>query len=179
MMNRREALAAAIALVGGAVSMSMPLPAKAYEGTREPVGRFFTTPEMALLAEVAAIMIPATGTPGAREANVHGVVDGLMVDWALPATSRQFRDMLAAIDRRGPRPFLALPPAERAGLLAAIDAAAFRSETADPGWRRLKQLIWYAYFTSQGADPDYVAVPGDYRGDLSGPEYRRLVAERR
>lgn len=179
MMNRRQAMLAAIALVGGAATA--PLPAWAYVGTKGPVGRFFTAAEMALLTEVAEIMIPATDTPGARQANVHGVVDGLMVDWALPSTQAQFRATLTAIDRRGPRPFLALPAAERAGLLTAIDAAAFMgsNSTAGQGWRRLKQLIWYAYFTSQGADPDYVAVPGDYRGDLSGPEYRRLVEERR
>jgi hypothetical protein len=126
-------------------------------------------------------MIPATDTPGARAANVQGVVDGLMLDWALPATREQFRATLAAINQRGPRPFLSLPAAERAGLLAAFDAAAFMGGKgpADQGWRRLKQLIWYAYFTSEGADPDYVAVPGDYRGDLSGPEYRHMVEERR
>lgn len=177
MMNRREAMLAAIALVGGAATA--PLPAWAYAGTTGPVGRFFTEAEMALLAEVAEIMIPATDTPGASAVNVHGVVDGLMLDWALPATRAQFRATLATIDQRGSRPFLRLPAAERAGLLAAIDAAAFMNDAAGQGWRRLKQLIWYAYFTSQGADPDYVAVPGDYRGDLSKAEYRRLVEERR
>ncbi|MFV3128443.1 gluconate 2-dehydrogenase subunit 3 family protein [Niveispirillum sp. KHB5.9] len=177
-MNRRQALLAAIALVGGAATV--PLPAWAYEGTKGPVGRFFSGPEMALLAEVAEIMIPATDTPGARDANVHGVVDGLMVDWAEPQTQAQFRAVLAGIDGKGPRPFLALAPAERAALLTGIDIAAFSGKRPeDQGWRRLKQLIWYAYFTSQGADPDYVAVPGDYRGDLSKAEYRHLVEERR
>ncbi|MBJ7417548.1 MAG: gluconate 2-dehydrogenase subunit 3 family protein [Niveispirillum sp.] len=87
-MNRRQALLAAITLLGGTF-LDGALPVWAYEGTRgakgQP-GRFFNASEMALLADVAEIMIPATDTPGAMAANVHGVVDGLMLDWAVPAT---------------------------------------------------------------------------------------------
>lgn len=184
MMNRREALAAAIRLVGGALALAA-VPAGAYEGTQVPdgaAGRFFTGPEMALLATVADIMIPPTVTPGARAANVHGVIDGLMLDWAQPVTRAQFREALTGIDRRaGPGGFLSYPPAGRAGLLATIDHAAFADggPSAALPYRRLKQLVYYAYFTSQGADPDYVAVPGAYHGDLSLADYRRLVEEHR
>lgn len=175
-MDRRQALWAAIRLVGGMVALHT-LPAGAYEGTVVPpgvAGRFFTAGEMALLAAVATIMIPATDTPSAGEVNVHGVIDGLMVDWAAPATQAQFRAVLAAIDKVG---FTALGPKAQADWLARRDAQAFAAD--DPDYRRLKQLIFYAYFTAAGADPDYVRIPGAYHGDLSLAEYRHLVAERR
>ncbi|MFV3076153.1 gluconate 2-dehydrogenase subunit 3 family protein [Niveispirillum fermenti] len=184
MMNRREALAGAIRLVGGSLLLAA-VPAGAYDGTQVPdgaAGRFFTGPEMALLAELADIMIPPTGTPGARAANVHGVMDALMLDWASPATQAQFRAALAGIDRQaGADGFLSRPAAGRATLLAGIDHAAFAADAlpATQPYRRLKQLVYYAYFTSQGADPDYVAVPGAYHGDLSQADYRRLVEEHR
>lgn len=182
-MNRRDALLAAIGLVGGIAALTT-LPAGAYVGTTAPdgaAGRFFTAREMALLAMVAEIMIPATDTPGGRAANVHGVIDGLMLDWALPATRAQFRTALSAIDdKAGPAGLPSRPAAERAALLTGIDIAAFQGQGPEhQAYRRLKQLIWYAYFTSQGADPDYVAVPGGYYGDLSRDQHRRLVGERR
>lgn len=178
-MNRRQALLAAITLLGGIV-LDGPPPVWAYEGTRaargQP-GRFFNAREMALLTDVAEIMIPATDTPGATAANVPGVIDGLMLDWAVPATRMQFRQALADIDAKAaPHGFMDRPPAERAALLTGIDIAAFQGQgPADQAYRRLKQLIWYAYFTSEGADPDYVAVPGQYRGDLTRGEMKQLV----
>lgn len=182
MMNRREALLGAIALVGGSVLTAAGLPVGAYTGTRVSpgaAGRFFTAPEMASLAAVADTMIPATTTPGALDANVHGVVDGLMLDWALPATQAQFRAALADIDRQaGPAPFPALSATQRLSLLTRIDAEAFAGQGPAPlAYRRLKQLIYLAYFTSDGADPDYVRVPGAYHGDLSWAQLRDLVRE--
>lgn len=179
-MDRRQALLAAISLVGGMVALHA-LPAGAYEGTDvKPgaAGRFFTAGEMALLAAVATTMIPVSDTPGAAEVNVHGVIDGLMVDWAVPATQVQFRAALAAIDKAaGSSGFTALNPKVQTDLLTRLDTQAFAGD--DPGYRRLKQLIFYAYFTAAGADPDYVRIPGAYHGDLSLAEYRHLVAERR
>lgn len=182
-MDRRQALLAAIALVGGAV-VDGAVPTWAYSGT--PVapgapGRFFDAREMGMLAAVAAIMIPATATPGAQAVNVPGVVDGLMLDWASAATRAQLRQVLADIDAKvAPRGFLAHPPTEQAALLFGLDVAAFKDKSrTGEGFRRLKQLIWYAYFTSEGADPDYVPVPGQYRGDLSRAELDQLLAEAR
>lgn len=179
-MDRRQALFAAIRLVGGGVALGA-LPASAYEGTIAApgaAGHFFTAGEMALLAAVATTVIPATDTPSAGEVNVQGVIDGLMVDWAVPATRAQFRAALAAIDKAaGGNGFTALDPTAQADWLARWDAQAFAGD--DPDYRRLKQLIFYAYFTAEGADPDYVRIPGAYHGDLSLAEYRHLVAERR
>ncbi len=180
-MNRREALLGAIALVGGSVASSA-LPAGAYIGTIVPAGgagRLFTATEMATLAAVAETMLPATTTPGAMAANVHGVIDGLMLDWALPATQAQFRAALATIDRlAGETAFCGLAVAERLTVLTRHDTDAFKGQgPAYLAYRRLKQLIFLAYFTSQGADPDYVLVPGAYHGDLSQAQLRDLVRE--
>lgn len=180
-MNRREALLGAIILVGGPL-LSVALPAGAYSGTVVPAGtagRFFTASEMASLAAVAETMIPATTTPGAMDANVHGVIDGLMLDWALPSSQAQFRAALAHIDRTaGPAGFPGLMVAERLTLLTRIDTDAFLGQGPEhQAYRRLKQLIYLAYFTSKGADPDYVLVPGAYHGDLSQAQLRDLVRE--
>lgn len=183
MIDRRSALLAAIRLVGGMVTLAS-LPAGAYTGTQAApggAGRFFTADELRLLADVAEMMIPATDTPGARAANVQGVIDGLMVDWAVPETQATIHTALADIDRAaGAGGLSALSPADALSFLTLYDARAFadRALPASAPYRLLKRLIFHAYFTSEGADPDYVAVPGTYRGDIDLTEYRQLVAER-
>lgn len=184
MIDRRSALLAAIRLVGGMVTLAS-LPAGAYTGTQAApghAGRFFTADELSLLADVAEIMIPATDTLGARAANVQGVIDGLMVDWAVPETQAAIRTALSDIDRAaGAGGLSALSPNDALSLLTLYDARAFadRALPTSVPFRQLKRLIFHAYFTSEGADPDYVAVPGAYRGDIDLTEYRHLVAERR
>ncbi len=147
-------------------------------------GQFFTASELTRLNDVAEIMIPRTDTPGAADAEVAAVVDGLMLTWAIEPTRQQFRDMLAAFDAKAKSDFgkdyEKLLPEERLTLVEAIDTAAF-SETPPESaedYKRLKDLVFRVFYTSEEASADHVPIPGGYYGNLTLEEYEALMDER-
>jgi hypothetical protein len=180
--TRREALQWSLGALGaglilGAGSQGLTsTPEPAHPERRAARGVFFGAEELALLGEVAEIMIPATDTPGARAANVHGFLDHLMAEWALPQTQAQMRALLGEIDvvakaRFGVR-FLSLEPEQKFQLISALDAAAFAPEPPAPGqiqrthaFARFKGLIFLGYYHSEiGATQElqFQLVPGRY-----------------
>lgn len=183
--TRREALQAIILAIGGAGA------AAAFAGcanepertqvVRGAAGRFFSAGEMAILSDVAEIMIPETETPGANAANVHGFVDGMMADWASTATKGQLKLALALFDDlgggSGAGRFLSLPLKSRIERVSSIDATCFAApDTPDSkAYQRLKWLVFEGYWTSKEANPDYRLHPGVYKGDLTWNEYRALL----
>lgn len=183
--TRREALQAIILAIGGAGA------ATAFAGcASDPertlvmngsAGRFFSAGEMAILSEVAEIMIPETDTPGANAANVHGFVDGMMADWASIATKDQFRRALALFgnvaDGSGAGRFMSLPLASRIERVSRVDATSFAEPDTEGAkdYQRLKWLVFEGYWTSKQASPDYRLNPGVYKGDLTWSAYRALL----
>ena len=166
-LDRRALLRSAIMLVGGAVAAK---PAMALVQAAAAAPRFFTAEEFALLDEVAAIMIPKTDTPGAREAGVPGYVDALMSDWAAPVTAQKIRDVLGRIDAAAQSgfggPLLALPAERRFAAVEAFDAEAMAS---DREYRRLKELVLLTYYLSEvGATQElrYELVPGAWEASI-------------
>lgn len=183
--TRREALQAIVLAIGGA-SAAAAFAGCASEPERTQVtmgsaGRFFSAGEMAILSDVAEIMIPETETLGASAANVHGFVDGMMADWASAATKDQFRRALALFDDFAGGPdagrYLALPLKSRIERVSSVDATCFSSpNTPDAkAYQRLKWLVFEGYWTSKEANPDYRLNPGVYRGDLTETEYRAML----
>lgn len=147
-------------------------------------GQFFTANELTILADVSEIMIPKTETPGAIDAQVASVVDALMLTWANEGTRQQFRDELAAYNTRSQtsygKDYLKLSKEERTALLVEVDKEAFSEEPFEgaEGYRRVKYLVFRAYYTSESGSADHVPVPGGYYGDLTLAEYNELMAER-
>jgi hypothetical protein len=132
-------------------------------------------PRAAMLEALVDTILPATDTPGAREARVHVFVDLALRDCYTAAEQKLFRGGLEALAAecatRHRRPFEACSPGERQALLAPLDAASYAPDTGARGSfiRILKDLTLVGFFTSRvGATQAlaYEAVPGGFHGCL-------------
>ncbi|MEL7541794.1 MAG: gluconate 2-dehydrogenase subunit 3 family protein [Pseudomonadota bacterium] len=152
----------------------------------EPFFSFFTPADAAILLSVAEAMIPTTDTVGARETHAVLYLDQLMLTWASAASQtaivlavRRFDELALA---QAGAPYLDLAEDARIALVSELDAASFGAERdTDPAaaYRLLKRLIFHIHYSSEAANPDFVLIPGQYRGDLSEQEYTALVEENR
>ncbi|WP_342807884.1 gluconate 2-dehydrogenase subunit 3 family protein [Alteromonas sp. M12] len=139
-------------------------------------GQFFDADALTVLSDVAEIMIPKTDTPGATDANVASVLDGLMVTWAGSKTKQQYTSIIQQIKviakatYQGAYHQLSLQ--QRQQLITELDKTAFVNQETDlsASYRHLKEMIFHVYYTSEHANPDFVLIPGGYRGDLSKTE---------
>ena len=147
---------------------------------------FFARAEAAILLDIADLMIPKTETVGAADTDTALYLDQLMQNWASEESQRA---ILAAVQRfdelamaQTNTAYLDLEKAERSALITEVDANSFDSEKDTEGavaYRLLKRLVFHIHYSSEAANPDFVLVPGQYRGDLSEREYRALVDETR
>jgi hypothetical protein len=130
-------------------------------------GRFYSEQEMALVSRVSDLIIPRTDTPGALDANVPGLLDGLMAEWANAETQSGHHQMLAQLgselDSRVGGEFATSTASTAESALQDLDAAAFLIRDGYAGYRNFKVLISQAYFSTQeGAlqEQGWVAAPG-------------------
>ncbi len=117
-------------------------------------------------------MLPATDTPGAREAGVPAFIDAMMANWASPGTRLQLANVLDAVDARARiqsgDAFLRLSQDASAKFVAAYDADAYAD--GDAAWRRFKELVFTGYYLSEvGATKElrYIQVPGAWHSDIA------------
>ena len=141
-VDRRALLKSAILLVGGSLA---GLPATALAQAPE-TQRFFTPQQLAVIDEVAEIIIPRTDTPGARDAGVGLALDSLMANWASAERGSEFRALAEDMDSEADG-LLALPPERRIEAVRAYDAEAFKKE--DATYRRFKELVLTLYYLSE------------------------------
>ncbi len=159
MLNRRELLRHAVALVGGAALGSASFELFANESTG---GRFFNDTQYGLLQEVIDLIIPRTDTPGAVDAGVPAAFDSLMKNWASQERRRQFGAILEQIDqaaRDAGGAFMSLERNRRVEVLAAFDKA----KAADKAYKKFKELVLTLYYSSEaGATQElrYEHTPG-------------------
>lgn len=181
LMNRREALAAASAVLGGAIIGSHAFLAGCTppEPTAEPFVGLLGDSDVALLDEVADTILPATASsPGAKTARVGEFINVMVTDCYSPGEQRIFRAGLhrltaSALERYG-REFVELAPEERhAFLLALEDESRSYDETRSPAepeihyYSMIRQLSVWGYFSSEVGSTQarrYVGVPGRYEG---------------
>lgn len=139
-------------------------------------GQFFTADELTILADVAELMIPRTATPGATDAQVAPVIDGMMVSWAGDGTKKQFRNCVHQINDLARSSYASsyevLPFAKRQTLIQQLDKTAFENKATEhsANYRRLKEIVFHVFYSSKEANPDYRLIPGGYRGCLSKEE---------
>jgi hypothetical protein len=169
-LTRRSALGAAIALVTGV--------AVGPGGCSGPLKTgFFSAAEMNVLEPLCETILPQTDTPGARAANVHGFIDGMMKTWASPQTSQILRALLQRLDSEAAG-FAKLGAAEQLAFVERFDAAAFAAK--DKAWAQLKRLVLLGYYTSEAgatAELAYLPVPGDWKPDIPLTPDMRTWAE--
>ncbi len=175
MMNRREALSRVAIIMGGTV-----LGAEAFLSgcTTKATGLQFTKEDISFLNEVGEVIIPATNTPGAKEANVGEFMSVMVRDcydeknqniFMEGMKALQFKDAKAKIGKS----FMEASAEERHKLLVALDdeAKAYKKnktpEQPKHYFTMIKELTLTGFFTSEvGATKTlrYVAVPGRYDG---------------
>ena len=184
-INRRQA-----ALTFGAVWTALTIPAGALaQATPALTWRpKALTPAQARTLDVACdLIMPATDTPGAREAGVPAFVDRAVGTWCPPADAAAIRAGLDRIDADAKAAhgagFAALTPAQQTAILTRYDrpqaaAAVGRGDTETgltnaaaptgaPFFPQLKELVSVGYFTSRpGATKAvrYDPNPGAYKG---------------
>ncbi|HVU84782.1 MAG TPA: gluconate 2-dehydrogenase subunit 3 family protein [Puia sp.] len=178
-MNRREAISRVSLLLGGTI-----LGAEAFlSGCGQPdkniggAGINFSNDDVAFLDEVAETILPATDTPGAKEAKVGDFMTRIVRDCYTEKDQKVFVDGMQKLNeaskKKNGHSFLDASAQERHDLLVDLDKEqkqyTDKKKDDDPPhyFRLMKELTLWGYFTSEpGATKAlrYVAVPGKYEG---------------
>ncbi|HEX6309804.1 MAG TPA: gluconate 2-dehydrogenase subunit 3 family protein [Longimicrobiales bacterium] len=180
-MQRRDLLR----ILGGALALPVLRglsPAEAFALGRElhrtiermPGGRVLDEHQLEMVAAITESIIPATDTPGAREARVAEFIDLMLADWYDEPDRRRLLDGLVQIDARSRAahgaPFVQLSEAQQMALLDGLDAEvqALRDadlETDGHFFQQLKWLTVHGYYTSDvGVHQElkWMPIPGGY-----------------
>ena len=153
-VDRRSLLRTAILLVGGSLA---GVPSISLAAATD---RFFTPAQFAIMSEMAEIIMPATATPGARDAGVPDVLDALMTNWASPSRQAQFRGLFDEVGGVG---FMNLDEAGRLSFMRKFDAG--KLGVGDNVYRKFKELVLTLFYLSEaGATKElrYELIPGKW-----------------
>ena len=193
-VTRREALARAARLLGGA--LAAPTVAGVLAGcasAAHPAGaawqpRTLSPEQREAVLIMGEIILPETDTPGARSARVDRFIDAMLGDYYPAADRRRFLAGLERVEARARDTFgarlAALPAARQLELVEALNRQAFpgrgrtlptsggpwHPEDVGPGsfFRTLKELVLVGYYTSEiGATRELRVNPmGSWRADI-------------
>jgi hypothetical protein len=185
-VSRREVLAALLA--GGAIAATWSAPAAAAAlkkaGAPATLRPALNADEMAVLSSAAQVIVPATDTPGAKEAGVPQFVGALYSGWMTDDEAAAFRKGLAGLDDSArqlhQRGFAACTPEQGAEVLQALRASSpyvgrtfsLTDRILDPKapfYLRLRDLVVLGYFTSEaGSNQElrYMPVPGKFESNV-------------
>lgn len=141
---------------------------------REEVERtllFLNDEQDRMVSEVAEIIIPATGSPGAKEARVNEFIDLMLADCYYEKDQRSFIDGLERMESgslgKYNRSFLQATTEQRTSLLKQEARPEGRSNDPTRFFQIMKELTLFGYFTSKvGATQAlaYMATPGKFEG---------------
>ena len=172
-MNRRDALKATTALLGGVLFTSSGVLAACARGRRAASASVLSPEREALAEEIADTILPTTAaSPGAKAAGAGATMNLLLTDCRAPDEQRRvvegldaFRDRCAG---RCPDGFAAAPRATREALVREVDAEA-RAAGEGHWFGVVRDLAMQAYFTSEIGMTRalrYVQTPGRWVGCL-------------
>ena len=190
-MQRRDALKL---LIGGAVLPALPAEAMALLRAAHPgegyAVRTLNPHQNATVIAMTELIIPATDTPGAKEAKVNEFIDLILTEWATEEERADFLNGLAGVDKQSNelfgKDFVDASAAQQTTQLRAMDDAAMATATARPAARRwptnpelrdrqLKGNFWvvfkgitlHGYYTSEigfSQELKLEIMPGAYHG---------------
>ncbi|MET6996293.1 gluconate 2-dehydrogenase subunit 3 family protein [Chitinophaga defluvii] len=173
-MDRREAIIRVAVLLGGAVIGANAFLSGCKSSAPKGPG-LLDKDQLAFLNEIAEIILPATATPGAKEADVAPFMNNMVTDCYEPKDQEVFIAGLKKLDeachKQQGKQFMDCSPQERTAFLITLDAEQkkYTSEKKpeDPGhyFRMYKELTLLGYFTSEAGSTKalrYVAVPGKF-----------------
>jgi len=176
-MNRRDALSRVALLLGGTV-IGGEFFLSGCTSSDKKIGQSvnFTADDIAYLDEVAETILPATDTPGAKEAKVGTFMTVMVKDCYDEKNQKIFLEGMNKLNEASKKKFngngfMKITPEQRKELLTEIDkeqkeyAKNKKKEEEAHYFSQMKQLTLLGYFTSEpGATKAlrYVAVPGRY-----------------
>src|SRR6218665_1370481 len=173
-MNRRELLKRIALLTGGVmIGAEAILSGCARKGQTAS----FTDDDVNLLAEIADTILPATQTPGAKEAGVGTFMTVMVNDCYKEKDQKIFHEGLATLNeackKQTGKEFLKADAAQRQSFLKTLDEEARdyakKKKAEEPAhfFTMMKQLTLLGYFTSELGRTKalrYLPVPGRYDG---------------
>jgi len=177
-MNRREALSRVAIIMGGTIVGGVAF----LEGCKTSdkkiaVGLPLTKEQIAFLDEIAETIIPATDTPGAKDAKVGEFMQVMVTDCYDEGDQKIFLAGITTVDvvsnKKFQKDFLSLSAEQRKELLTEVDkeakdyAASKKKEDPNHYFTLMKQLTLLGFFSSEpGATKAlrYIAIPGKYEG---------------
>ena len=178
LINRREAFLGA-ALAAWAVPV---VAARADQVVVTWTGRALSAQQGLTLRAAAEAIMPATDTPGARDAGVAEVVDRWVADWCTKADAAAIRAALDRLDAEakaaGGTSFANADSVHQATVLAKLDAEKPAAGGKTP-FGLLKEYVTVAFFTSRpGATQTlrYDPNPGPFRGCIPVQQVGRTWA---
>lgn len=170
-MNRREAVKATTALLGGVLITSNGFLVACARDSNKASSKVLTLDDQSLIEEIADTLLPATpSSPGAKAAGAGAAINLLLSDCYEPEGQervvnglKEFRRMCRERCGNG---FASLSQKEREQLLREIDAGA---QKAGPThyFTLVRELALRAYFSSEIGMTKalrYVLVPGRWVG---------------
>jgi hypothetical protein len=180
LIGRREAIRRVSALLGGVAFVGGNALLTACErGTPRaaaPTGAgTFTADDVAFLDEVADTILPTTGTPGAKAAQVGAFMALMVTDTYEPSDQKIFQVGMRQLDQESKTAngasFMVSTPAQRLSLLEKLDREqktymdARKDDAPSHYFRMMKELTLLGYFTSEIGYTQamrYVEAPGRY-----------------
>ena len=140
-------------------------------------GTNFSNDDIAYFDEIAETILPATDTPGAKDAKVGAFWATIVKDCYTEQEQKVFLDGMKKLNdasqTKNGKSFMESMPEQRHDLLVALDKeqkdymAAKKKDDPAHYFRMMKELTLWGYFTSEpGATKAlrYIAVPGKYVG---------------
>ena len=171
-MNRRELLKkSALASLGLSLSTGLLISLESCSKSRptsdQPI--YLNEEQFDTIWQMAELILPQTNSPGAHEAGVTPFIDQLFGQYMEEEEKIKYESGLKEFlkncqDEYG-KSFVALDRERQAVYLKVLDTA----EHADSFFRSFKQIILWAYFTSEPGmkSMNYLPVPGRYNGCIS------------
>ena len=173
-MNRREAMKN-LALMFGA-NLITPIK-RALADNFDPIelsgANIFNNTQKDQITTITEIIIPATDTPGAREANVVVFIEGMLQEWYNTKEKNKFIDALSDFtnfcNKNYKKHFTKLDKRDQIACIQALNSS--KINTLDDGgesfFNQIKQLTIFGYYTSEigmTVERKYLPNPGSYDG---------------
>ena len=183
-MKRRDAVKLTSLALGAAVSAPAWLFTLESCSTKKNAGApaFFSGNQSEIISEIADILIPKTGTPGALEAGVPDFIEKF-VEFVYTAEQqgkflKGMEELEKTSDARYGKGFLKITPQQKSELLSNLNREALKDESHAASPRQgpfilmIKEMTLLGYFTSMPGATEtlqYLPIPGEFKGciDLS------------
>ena len=171
-LSRRDAIK-----LGAAATVAASVSAGDALSAQPAAAGFFTREELALVDELAEMIIPADAhSPGARAANVAGYIDARLAEAVDESVRKTWREGLKLVEQRsqeaGSTTFLQSSPAARLALLTGMaqnEAQPKRPE--EVFFAELKSRVVHAYYTSEiGIQRDMEYKGNTYLAEFVGTD---------